>query len=517
MRQKTEWGFIDWYYIPDSHNPKRWFSVGKSTVLPGKHQPAHVHYGNEQFLYVISGEIEAVFNGEKRILQPGDCISLEADTIHEAWNRSSLPYVEMIVTNPIPSFPGIKPGLTRTIRRNELDPEKDEHNRKKLRLAAQALKSGFAENISIPWCLVDSSEDVLLHGHSYPEYCSRICNPAEAPSQCACHHASLSEAVCDEHQNTLSWICPYGMKIFLLPLIRDDRLVGILYGGHHYSSAEQGISLSPALHPEVHYDTPYGTELSIYRVLEQMVHGVLSFCETLDAMEALNVRQEELNRSVQEKNILEKNIHTMEKQMTDLKVNRHFLFNTLNCLADMSLTGERMDMYTGIIDLSKLLRYILANNTDRILLSKEVEYLQSYLNLQKIRHKSNLSLTYKIDQNCLCTSVPFNFLQPVAENAFTHAFVNVEGLKKLALSIQKESEQIVITLRNNGTAPEPGASERITLGFQNGSGHGLSFVYDKLKRCYQNRFTMVLFVNELQETVVEIKIPAETDSGQLTQ
>ena len=65
MRQITEWGYIDWEYLPDEDHKGRWFNCGKVTVLPGMHQPLHVHYGNEQFLYVLRGEADASFNGEQ--------------------------------------------------------------------------------------------------------------------------------------------------------------------------------------------------------------------------------------------------------------------------------------------------------------------------------------------------------------------------------------------------------------------------------------------------------------------
>ena len=100
MRQNTDWGYIDWEYLPDPGNPKRWFSVGKTTVLPGRRQPPHVHYGYEQFLYVLSGEADAVFNGVSSHIRQGDYFILDADTTHEAFNSGSAPYVEIVVTNP---------------------------------------------------------------------------------------------------------------------------------------------------------------------------------------------------------------------------------------------------------------------------------------------------------------------------------------------------------------------------------------------------------------------------------
>lgn len=64
MRQQTEWGYIDWEYLPDPANPKRWFSVGTTCILRGKGMEPHVHYANEQFLYILQGEADVKFNGK---------------------------------------------------------------------------------------------------------------------------------------------------------------------------------------------------------------------------------------------------------------------------------------------------------------------------------------------------------------------------------------------------------------------------------------------------------------------
>jgi len=96
MRQETEWGYIDWEYLPDPKNPKRWFSVGKTTILPGRRQPPHVHYGYEQLLYVLSGEADARFNGVDVHAKAGNYYILEADTTHEAVNHGPEPILGIV-------------------------------------------------------------------------------------------------------------------------------------------------------------------------------------------------------------------------------------------------------------------------------------------------------------------------------------------------------------------------------------------------------------------------------------
>ena len=53
--QRTEWGYIEWRHIHDENDKKQLMDIRISVVLPGKSQPKHTHYSEEQMLYVKIG------------------------------------------------------------------------------------------------------------------------------------------------------------------------------------------------------------------------------------------------------------------------------------------------------------------------------------------------------------------------------------------------------------------------------------------------------------------------------
>ena len=63
--QRTDWGYIEWRHIHDENDKKQLMDIRISVVLPGKSQPKHTHYSEEQMLYVMSGEGIHIINGKK--------------------------------------------------------------------------------------------------------------------------------------------------------------------------------------------------------------------------------------------------------------------------------------------------------------------------------------------------------------------------------------------------------------------------------------------------------------------
>lgn len=482
MRQKTDWGYIDWEYLPDPGNPKRWFSVGTTCILPGKGMEPHVHYANEQFLYILQGEADVKFNGQEFHVKAGDHFSLESDTTHEALNTGDDPYMELMVTNPMPLAEGSFQGLTRAIRRNDVDPKLDEANRKKLRTAAAALQGEILEGVSIPYCLFDGAGDVVLQNDRYPAACTKNCLPGSDPENCPCHTCTVADAAATEIEGVYRYTCPHQMSVYLIPIFLNDRIAGILRGGQHFFSEVA----SAGGDRKGRYDTPYGTRLGIRQTLGRIAKRLARFCAMLDAEQTLS---------------------DAEEKVTNLKIDHHFLFNTLGSLSAMALTGNRMDLYNGIVDLSKLFRYSLNQGDRMVPLSQEMEYLTSYLNLQKLRYRDDLSIRTAVEEDCRDVSVPFNFLQPIAENAFTHSFLNFEGKKQLAIRAYAQASCVTLEVESNGNAPAKEELEAINRGWKEGNGHGLSFIYDKLRRCCEEDFELSISLTRQGHTLVTVVLP----------
>lgn len=243
-------------------------------------------------------------------------------------------------------------------------------------------------------------------------------------------------------------------------------------------------------------------------LLRQIVKAMTDYCEVYQFKKQLTQQEVELADTQQYQEVLIANLQNAENTMTDLKINNHFLFNTLNQMASMALGGGMVTLYQSILDLSCLFSSALRNNSSMVLLAKEFEYLNSYLKLQKLRYGEHLRLNFQIETDMERWRVPFNFLMPVAENAFIHGF-DQEDEKYFSLGIQEKENFLVFVMKNNGRKIDQETCREISNKMRESAAHGLSMVYRKLMSVYGEDFSIEFSPGENTGIKVTIMISTE--------
>ena len=132
------------------------------------------------------------------------------------------------------------------------------------------------------------------------------------------------------------------------------------------------------------------------------------------------------DQNIEEKKRKEQETETLKTELTFLRsqISPHFMFNVLNTL--VALARKKSDlMEPSLIQLSTLMRYVLyESNNNRINLSKEVEYLKNYVELQALRFGDDLNLILDITEDTEGYVIEPMLLIPFVENAFKHGVVN---------------------------------------------------------------------------------------------
>lgn len=127
------------------------------------------------------------------------------------------------------------------------------------------------------------------------------------------------------------------------------------------------------------------------------------------------------------------------------QINPHFLFNSLNSI--YSLAYQQSENTPGaILKLSEIMRYMLYEcNDNKVDLAKELQYLQNYIDLQKIRFGSNAYIDYKIDGEVTDQKIVPLLLIAFIENAFKHGIANdSQSPIIMVISIDKQHLQFYI-------------------------------------------------------------------------
>ena len=128
------------------------------------------------------------------------------------------------------------------------------------------------------------------------------------------------------------------------------------------------------------------------------------------------------------------------------QVNPHFLFNSLNTLSSLVYRDpELSDQF--ISKLSSIYRYILENvDADQVSLSRELEFVRKYFELQQVRDDGKINLKIEVNNPDNFTILPIS-LQLLMENAFKHNAATRENPLKMEISLNKEDH--VVEFMNN--------------------------------------------------------------------
>jgi two-component system LytT family sensor kinase len=136
-----------------------------------------------------------------------------------------------------------------------------------------------------------------------------------------------------------------------------------------------------------------------------------------------------IDNRVKQQLLKERETAHLESELTFLRsqISPHFMFNILNNLVALA-RKKSDDLEPAIINLSQLMRYMLyESDVHRVFLSKEIEYIKSYINLQMLRFGSNVKINIDVQFDTDLYTIEPMLLIPFVENAFKHGTGMVEN------------------------------------------------------------------------------------------
>lgn len=490
-KQKTDWGEISW--LDETQDNTQGLQVGIVTLPVVAHQPKHMHY-EEQVIYVTKGQALSKIDGVGTLLKAGDIMHWPAGVEHEIFNVGGVPFQHLLISNPVQE------------EQIELFPEdqNEEISPELIYIAVEAIRTQFLETLHYGYAIFDALGNLILQSNYMPEYCEQCCHPSKIPGKAACMLSLKPE----ERSAEKIFKCPYGMEVFHYPIYFMEKFLGYIECGfiRHDSGVNGKIK-------EV-YDVPESVVIGIKALMKRILKAIRNYCEFEQFRRNLMEKEMKISSSEETHRTLMKNLQETQYAMTDLKINHHFLFNTLNSMASMALDSGSMNLYQSIVDLSKMFHYTLKTQNSIVPLEKETTYVRAYLQLQKLRYGDDLELHTKQDPETKYAMVPFNFLQPVVENAFTHGFKDCIR-KKLILEIFRKEDRVEIQVINSGNKVTEEMCRTINYAIQGNTSHGLSMVYRKLQSVYGDEAEFYISVAGNGNTCFTISFPFREEKGVL--
>lgn len=156
-------------------------------------------------------------------------------------------------------------------------------------------------------------------------------------------------------------------------------------------------------------------------------------------------------------------------KMLRYQLNPHFLFNTLNAISTLVLDNQGKVANQAIGRLSDFLRYTLDQDPmKKVTLRQELDALNLYLGIEKLRFGERLRLEFDIDDDVMQALVPSLILQPLIENALKYAVAPREEGGRLRIEgRQAGPDRLMLVVQDDG----PG----LPVGVELGSGRGVGF------------------------------------------
>jgi len=186
-----------------------------------------------------------------------------------------------------------------------------------------------------------------------------------------------------------------------------------------------------------HIDPPEGMTSEIRELYD-------SYNQLIDQVNLSMAEAEEFSRKDAEN----------EFRLLQAEINPHFLYNTLNTISWMAANNQDDDIQKVVIALVGLYRISLNNGKSTLPLRLEIEHVKNYLEIMSFRYPDRYEAEFDIDENTLELIVTKQILQPLAENAMMHGFVESQEKGRIIISSRIEGDYLVLEVANTGTEVE---------------------------------------------------------------
>ena len=184
-------------------------------------------------------------------------------------------------------------------------------------------------------------------------------------------------------------------------------------------------------------------------------------------------------------------------QALQAKMNPHFLFNTLDGMIGAVEEGNKEKLLTMLKCLSRTLRAAIRGARDVISFAEELEYVESFVFLQRMRYAGRFEMQSDVEKEVLDCGVYQFSVQPLVENAFTHGVQETNDFIGIRLSIRRDGDRIQVDVSDTGPGAPPDILSKLQESFSSGKNKldhwsALVGVNNRLRMIYGRPFGLSL-------------------------
>lgn len=229
-------------------------------------------------------------------------------------------------------------------------------------------------------------------------------------------------------------------------------------------------------------------------------------------LDAIRREREAIERESRETLLLQQ-VTEAELRALRAQINPHFLFNSLNTVADLIVRDPpRAEAMT--LRLASVFRHVLAHSSRPLTsIRDEIEFLRTYLNIEEVRFGDRLQVHIDLAPAVANEHMPSLILQPLVENALKHGLGPKPGPGHLWISAEADGDSVRLIVEDDGIGPAASEAQRngrnaaVSGRHSDSQGLGLTNVAERLKTMYNDRASVKLEPREGGGCRVTVLVP----------
>lgn len=361
----------------------------------------------------------------------------------------------------------------------------------------QRLQDTFAQAMGVAAVTVDRDGIPITQTSNFCDVCHMIRSTKTGLDRCQKCDAEGGR-IALQHGKPYAYKCAGGLLDAAAPIIINGQYVGCILCGQaipddaHEAFVQDILARNlPLGLPAEEFEEAIRKIKPLPRERFQAAVEMLSLtANNIIENGAANLAQAQLLREAQERAALQAALQETQLRALKAQINPHFLFNSLTLLGYTAMEEDASRTEEIAYTLSDLLRYSLRNMATSVELSEEMEMINQYMAIQKIRFGDRLESEVVLDPAVAQFEIPCMILQPLVENAVIHGAEPLVRPVKITVKAYEENGRLILEVADNGCGMSPEVIALIESGKFDGNSQsiGLQNVFYRLQNEYHSRF-----------------------------
>ena len=259
---------------------------------------------------------------------------------------------------------------------------------------------------------------------------------------------------------------------------------------------------------------------SLVKNMKDVEKGKLDTCIVVGSNDEIGYLEKSFNSMCAKLSEYIKNVYifeiktkTAELRALQAQIDPHFLFNTLESIRTTAQINKDYQTAKMIHLLGNMFRWNIRMNGIIVDLKEEIDYVRSYIELQKLRYDNAFDVTINMDGNTLKLGVLKLTLQPIVENAIQHGMGEKTSGGHIVIEGWIAGETLVLRVSDNGKGMEEDKVKQINASLNQNqcdgetSSIGLSNVYQRNCILFGDAYGLTLTSQLGKGTQVEVSLP----------